>query len=60
MYRRNISNVIYPIAAVLGLVIVYQSIVKPTYISPLTAPHGEQGSPETENLSSEPLMEPLI
>jgi len=60
MYRRNISNVLYPIAAVLGLVIAYQSIVKPTYMSPLTAPQREQGPPETEQLSPEPLVEPLI
>jgi tetratricopeptide (TPR) repeat protein len=60
MYRRNISNVLYPIAAVLGLVIVYQSIVKPTYISPMTAPQGEQGPPETEVSPREPLAEPLI
>ena len=42
MYRRNISNVLYPIVAGLGLIIVYQSIVKPTYISPLTASHPSQ------------------
>src|SRR5687768_15595383 len=60
MYRRNISYVLYPIAAVLGLVIVYQSIVKPTYISPLAAPHRDQGPPETEKSSPVPLVEPLI
>ena len=60
MYRRNISYVLYPIAAVLGLVIVYQSIVKPTYIAPLAAPHRDQGPPETEKLSPVPLVEPLI
>ena len=42
MYRRNISNVLYPIVAGLGLVIVYQPIVKPTYISPPTASHRER------------------
>lgn len=34
MYRRNISNVLYPIAGVLALIIVYQAIVKPNYIQP--------------------------
>ena len=60
MYRRNISNVLYPIVAGLGLVIVYQSIVKPTYISPLTASHREQGPLETGTLSPEPLLEPMV
>jgi len=59
MYRRNISNVLYPIAAVLGLVIVYQSIVKPTYTSPLSS-HKEQGTVETREPSPGPLAEPLI
>jgi len=30
MYRRNISNLLYPIAAVLALFIVYEAVVKPT------------------------------
>jgi tetratricopeptide (TPR) repeat protein len=39
MYRRNISNILYPIAGVLGLLVVYQAIVKPTYIqAPSPAP----------------------
>ena len=42
MYRRNISNILYPIAGVLGLIIVYQAVLKPTYIqSPPLAP-GDQ------------------
>jgi tetratricopeptide (TPR) repeat protein len=30
MYRRNISNLLYPIAGVLALFIVYEAVVKPT------------------------------
>src|SRR6476660_8983519 len=32
MYRRNISNILYPIAGVLGLFIVYEAVLKPVYI----------------------------
>jgi uncharacterized protein (TIGR02996 family) len=32
MYRRNISNILYPIAGVLGLIILYKAIIKPAYI----------------------------
>lgn len=32
MYRRNISNLLYPIAGALGVIILYQTVVKPTYI----------------------------
>lgn len=32
MYRRNISNILYPIAGLLALFIVYEAIVKPAYI----------------------------
>ncbi|HEV2173963.1 MAG TPA: hypothetical protein VGR71_10365 [Nitrospira sp.] len=32
MYRRNISNVLYPIAGVLGLFIVYETLLKPANV----------------------------
>lgn len=32
MYRRNISHILYPIACLLGLFIVYQAWFKPTYL----------------------------
>ena len=32
MYRRNISNILYPIAGVLGLFIAYETVLKPVYI----------------------------
>lgn len=32
MYRRNISNVLYPLAGIIGLVVAYQALVRPNYI----------------------------
>jgi hypothetical protein len=32
VYRRNISNILYPIAGVIGLVVAYQALVRPNYI----------------------------
>jgi tetratricopeptide (TPR) repeat protein len=34
MYRRNISNILYPIAGVLALFIVYEAVLKPSYVQP--------------------------
>ena len=34
MYRRNISHILYPVACLLGLFIVYQAWFKPTYLPP--------------------------
>ena len=42
MYRRNIGHILYPIACLLGLFIVYQAWFKPTYL--LTPPPSQ---PET-------------
>ncbi len=39
MYRRNISRILYPIACLLGLFIVYQAWFKPTYLP--TPPPGQ-------------------
>ena len=44
MYRRNISNILYPIAGLLGLIIVYQAVVKPTYQPPLPVPPDEHSA----------------
>jgi len=41
MYRRNISNILYPIAGLLGLIIVYQAVVKPAYQTPPPIPPDE-------------------
>ena len=42
MYRRNISNVLYPIAGVLALFIVYEAVLKPTYIQTPAAKYSNQ------------------
>jgi tetratricopeptide (TPR) repeat protein len=41
MYRRNISHILYPVAALLGLFIVYHAWFKPAYLStpPNQPPH---------------------
>ena len=53
MYRRNISNVLYPIAGVVVLIIVYQAVVKPTYIqTPHSAPAGHEAE---SNRQEQPL-----
>ena len=51
MYRRNIGHILYPIACLLGLFIVYQAWFKPTYL--LTPPPSQ---PETvvENAKEAP------
>jgi tetratricopeptide (TPR) repeat protein len=50
MYRRNIFHILYPVACLLGLFIVYQAWVKPAYLP--TPPPGQptdiaDNSPET-------------
>jgi tetratricopeptide (TPR) repeat protein len=63
MYRRNISNVLYPIAGVLALFIVYEAVLKPTYIqtSPPTSsnqePGGERRDQAPESASESPADE---
>jgi tetratricopeptide (TPR) repeat protein len=45
MYRRNISNLLYPIAGALGLFIVYEAVVKPAYIqTPPSAPADQEAA----------------
>jgi tetratricopeptide (TPR) repeat protein len=59
MYRRNISSVLYPIAAVLGLFIVYQAVVKPTYLVSPPPPQTEQESAtDSKVTASMPPVEP--
>jgi tetratricopeptide (TPR) repeat protein len=51
MYRRNISHILYPVACLIGLFIVYQAWFKPTYLptSPPAQPNAvveeSQGAP---------------
>src|SRR6478609_3151491 len=60
MYRRNISNILYPIAGVLGLIIVYQAVLKPTYIqSPPLAP-GDQHAPVNRIEPADQVHEPPV
>ncbi len=59
MYRRNISNVLYPIAGVLGLIVVYQAVVKPTYIQTLPpAPMGQDSGVDRPAPPPDPGSEP--
>src|SRR5438067_13838014 len=45
MYRPNISNVLYPLAGVLGLFIVYETSLKPAYVhSPVPLQTGHDSS----------------
>ena len=54
MYRRNISHILYPIACLLGLFIVYQAWFKPTYLP--TPPPGQPNAVVED--SQEALPEP--
>lgn len=58
MYRRNISNLLYPLAGVLGVIIVYQTVVKPTYIQ--TQPAAPEKHPPADRTepSSPQVYEP--
>ncbi len=51
MYRRNIFHILYPIACLIGLFIVYQAWLKPTY---LPAPPPDQPSASTEDSQEAP------
>jgi tetratricopeptide (TPR) repeat protein len=54
MYRRNISHILYPIACLLGLFIVYQAWFKPTYLP--TPPLGQSNAvvEDSQDAPSEP------
>jgi tetratricopeptide (TPR) repeat protein len=51
MYRRNISHILYPIACLIGLFIVYQAWFKPTY---LPTPPPAQPNDVVENSQDAP------
>ena len=51
MYRRNISHILYPIACLIGLFIVYQAWFKPTYLS---TPPPDQPNAVVENAQDAP------
>jgi hypothetical protein len=46
MYRRNISYILYPVACLIGLFIVYQAWFKPTYLP--TPPPGQPNAVEED------------
>ena len=54
MYRRNISHVLYPVACLIGLFIVYQAWFKPTYLP--TPPPGQPNAvvEESRDVPPEP------
>ena len=60
MYRRNISNILYPIAGVLGLFILYEAVVKPAYIqSPLpSTPTDQESTVERKEPAPDQAYEP--
>ena len=51
MYRRNIFHILYPVACLVGLFVVYQAWFKPTY---LPAPPSDQPNTHVEDSQSEP------
>ena len=52
MYHRNISHILYPIACLIGLVIVYQAWLKPTYLP--TPPPGQPNAVVEDSLDAPP------
>lgn len=54
MYRRNISNVLYPIAGVLGLFIVYETLLKPANVHTPVPVQTEQESSFIETAPEPP------
>ena len=51
MYRRNIFHILYPVACLIGLFVVYQAWFKPTY---LPTPPSDQPNTLVEDSQSEP------
>ena len=51
MYRRNISHILYPVACLIGLFIIYQAWFKPTY---LPTPPPAQPNAVVEESQDEP------
>ncbi|HLZ35634.1 MAG TPA: hypothetical protein VKP13_16630 [Nitrospira sp.] len=59
MYRRNISNILYPAAGILGLVIVYETWLRPVHILPPPPTQTESESPANNERSTGPPPEEL-
>jgi uncharacterized protein (TIGR02996 family) len=59
MYRRSISNILYPTAGLLGLLIVYEAVVKPAYIqTPPSAPADQEPAPTSHKQPQDEAYEP--
>ena len=54
MYHRNIWHILYPVACLLGLFIVYQAWYKPTYLPPPSAPQPTDAAEGAMDASPEP------
>jgi tetratricopeptide (TPR) repeat protein len=58
MYRRNISNLLYPIAAVLALFLVYEAVLKPSYIpTPPQQPSNQEAAFDRNDRATDPAYE---
>jgi hypothetical protein len=64
MYRRNISHILYPVACLIGLFIVYQAWFKPTYLptpppgQPNTVVEDSRDAPPEPHHDGPPELEP--
>ena len=54
MYRRNISHILYPVAGILGLFIVYEAWLKPVYVRPPAPAQTVIEAPAVREASTEP------
>jgi Flp pilus assembly protein TadD len=57
MYRRNISHILYYVAGVIGLFIVFQAWVKPTYLPPTPPVPPQTVTDQQHNTAPEPTRE---
>ena len=57
MYRRNISHILYFVAGVIGLFIVYQAWLKPTYLPPIPPVPPQSVTDQQHDTAPEPIRE---
>ena len=57
MYRRNIFHILYPVACLIGLFVVYQAWFKPTYLPTLPSDQPNTVVEDSQNESPKPLHE---
>jgi tetratricopeptide (TPR) repeat protein len=58
MYHRNISHVLYPAAGILALFIVYEALVRPTYVRSPEPVQTEEDAPTSQAMTPELTSEP--